>query len=282
MDDFNIIDTHFHIWDLTRLEYKWPTAAEQEIFRNVDITEYEEEQRKTGVHAGVFVEAQNSVQETKWMIELLKDRKSVAGIVGYAHTGNPSLLEKELVEFTKEPKFVGVRNIIPLEEPGWLGKPGVEEGMKILEKFGLAYDLLIKKENFQDAIRIVRNNPKNRFVIDHLAKPNAKTGETSEWFTGMETLAQFDNVHCKLSGMVTEANLQRWRAEDFTSHVQHVLHRFGVDRVMFGSDWPVCKLANANLVDVYELMDKLLVDHSQDRKKIFQTNAISFYKLKNL
>ncbi|XP_077967194.1 L-fucono-1,5-lactonase-like [Styela clava] len=279
-EPINVIDTHFHVWELEKWKYNFPTPSMKEIYRNFYVSDYEEDLKKTPIKHGIYVQVENNVQETRWIIEKFREKDSVIGIVGYAHINNPDLLDKELAEFTKDRKFVGVRNIIPDEVEGYLGQERTSEGMKVIKKYDLVYDLLIKEENFQDALSLVRKNPATKFNINHLAKPNAKTGASKAWYEGMSALAEHNNVHCKLSGMVTEGDLQNWKPEDFKNHVQHVMDKFGADRVMFGSDWPVCKMANADLDTVYNLLDQLLSDFTEQKKKIFRTNAIELYNLK--
>lgn len=141
--------------------------------------------------------------------------------------------------------------------------------------------LQIRKKNFADAIKVVRSNPGVKFVIDHLAKPDVKSGETRDWFDGMEKLAGFPNVQCKLSGMVTEADPQNWKPNHFLQYVGHVVRKFGSNRIMFGSDWPVCRMANTDFEGVYNLLDKLLEQLDfEEKRKVFETNAINFYNLK--
>lgn len=283
MHSISAVDTHVHLWDLDIRSYKWPTKIEEEkIYRNFLLNDYECERSHTPIRNAVFVEAHNSVSETRWALEISQMNGSpFKGVVGYAHVGSADQADVELEEFTRSPTFVGVRCISDFESEGWLAQENVQEGLEVVEKYNLTYDLLLRKKDLWNARTAVRRHPGLKFVIDHLAKPNAKDGETREWFDGMKELASYANVYCKLSGMVTEADLCNWKPDDFKQYVKHVLHIFGNDRVMFGSDWPVCMLANCDLKGVYDLLNNLLGELSnEEKKKVFETNAIEFYNLK--
>uniref|UniRef100_H2ZB28 Amidohydrolase-related domain-containing protein n=1 Tax=Ciona savignyi TaxID=51511 RepID=H2ZB28_CIOSA len=204
----------------------------------------------------------------------------IKGVVGYVYLTSPEF-EQHILRLKQNPKFVGIRKI--WSEPDWIEREDVITGLEILGQYNLTFDLLIKsREQYNSVKRFLKRVPANlKIVLDHLGKPDAKSGAEQWWFDDITTIASYPNVYCKLSGMVTEADLTNWKASNFTQHVNHVMQEFGIDRVMFGSDWPVCKMACANLPEVYNLLDSILNKLTQNEKsKVFCENAIKFYNLK--
>nr|XP_022323194.1 uncharacterized protein LOC111124546 isoform X1 [Crassostrea virginica] len=277
---FDCVDSHFHIWDLQNFQYPWPTAAEAAIFKNFSPKDLQENLTKTPVRHAVFVQCLNgSPEEAKWVIHQAKDCPFIKGVVAGIDLTSPKLQEV-LDEMQKFPLFKGVRHILDMEEADWITREDVHAGLKVLEGRGISYDLLLRPPLLKYIPGVVSKFPKLKFVVDHIAKPYVKDKKIDGWREEIAEIAKYPNVYCKLSGLVTEADWQSWKKEDFQPYIDHVLHCFGVDRCMFGSDWPVCTLANTDYKGTFDLVQDLLSSLStDDKKKIFRQNAADFYRL---
>lgn len=254
------------------------------IYQNYDPGDLWEEMRKTPVRNAVFVQIMNDgLEEAKWVKELSENHQFIKAIVAGINFNDPHLEDIIQALAVNNPKVVGVRHIFSFEPDGWLRHPKFKSGLAVLEKYNLTFDLLVATKDFADVINLAQSFPRLKMVINHIAKPNIKQGGTPAWKEGMKLLASCPNVYCKVSGMVTEADLQNWSVEDLRPYVNFVVSSFGAARCMFGSDWPVCKMANASFVTVFETMDDLLRDFTpEDRLAIFGVTAKKFYNLKDL
>lgn len=234
---------------------------------------------RNAIDKTILVQASNSLEETRWLLELADKNSFIGGVVGWVDLTSDDVA-RQLDEFTVHPKFKGVRHLVESEAADdWLTQASVIRGMQELGSRGLAYDLLVHARHFPHAERTVTQCPDLRFVIDHMAKPPIATGEIDEWSRGLKRLAAHPNVSCKLSGLVTEANWTKWRGEDLKPYVETALEYFGPKRMMFGSDWPVCLLA-ASYEQVLGSFEKLLSGlDEKDRRRIFSENAIEFYRI---
>ncbi|CAK8684428.1 unnamed protein product [Clavelina lepadiformis] len=278
-----VIDTHFHIWDLKKFDYVWPNSDREleKVYRNFMPDDYLREMADTEITNSIFVEAHESLEETRWVLQLAEQYDFIKGVVGFVDLTSDDV-EEQIKKFKENRKLVGVRKVLDLSDEGWIERDDVMRGIDALARHNLTYDLLIRtRDQYESAKKFLERAPPSlKIIIDHLGKPNAKTGADEQWYEDMSFYASYKNVYCKLSGMVTEGNLNDWKPSDFKKHVDYVIEKFGTDRVMFGSDWPVCKLANANLSDVYELLKGLLSDLSEkDREKVLRLNAIKAYNL---
>jgi len=278
---YDIIDSHFHFFDFDRFKYEWPRPDEEKvIYRNFLPQDYKE-MKDTKITKAVFVEAHESLEETKWVLQLAETTDFIAGAVVYVNILSPTLAQ-DLKQLKQYRKFVGFRKILDFSENDWLIRDDVIKGLKILADHQLTFDLLIKSpEQYDTARKFMQLMPKHlKVVVDHLGKPDSRNGASQQWFDDIKMFASYPNVYCKLSGMVTEADPTNWKPGDFSAHVNYVIGKFGIDRVMFGSDWPVCKLASANLPTVLDLLQDLLKDFPvQDKRKVFFLNAKKFYNL---
>jgi L-fuconolactonase len=189
-------------------------------------------------------------------------------------------VEEQLAELARHPRFVGVRHVVQDEpDDNFLLRPAFQRGIGKLRQFNLAYDLLVFPKQLPAAIQLVANFPEQRFVLDHIAKPPIAAGTLSPWREQLRELAKATNVWCKVSGMVTEAKWDGWRADDFRPYLDVVFAAFGVERLMFGTDWPVATLAGS-----YEQVHRLAADYTQSltaeaRAQFFGGNAAEFYRL---
>ena len=235
--------------------------------------------QQNGVAQTVLVQASNSVEETLWLLDLATENPFIAGVVGWVDLQSEEV-SQQLDALAAHSKFKGVRHLVESEPADdWLMQASVNRSLCELGARGLTYDLLVHTRHLKHAAEAVRQCPGTRFVIDHMAKPLIKSGEIGKWARELKLLAALPNVSCKLSGLVTEANWSNWRVEDLKPYVETALECFGPERLMFGSDWPVCLLA-ATYERVLDAFQQLLADLNEDeRQRIFSDNAVEFYRL---
>lgn len=293
-----ILDTHFHLWDLelrrgySRSDgsFDWPgcEACLRPIYRDILAPEAEQEMKKSGVEAAIFVQCLNRCpEEVSWVTSLAEQHPFIKGMVGGLD------LEQEEEELKKQIKgmgdfLVGVRHIIDVEDVDWLLRAEVSRGLKVLAEEGKVFDCLVRPPTLGHVATIARQHPSLRLVVDHIAKPRMSLGREEGlvgWSEDLARVAACPNVYCKLSGLVTEADPDRyltpWTAATFLPYTQLCLELFGPDRCMFGSDWPVCALAGASHTRVVRLLEELMSDLGEEEKqKIFYDNAVTFYNLK--
>lgn len=278
-----IVDSHHHFWTPGRYDYYWMAGPELEpirqAFRPGDL---EPLLATAGVEYTVLVQTVPSVEETREFLEIAQDTPFVAGVVGWVDLTDPAVgvILAELQAGRGGAYLVGIRHMVhdePDEE--WLLRPDVQRGLQAVAHANLAYDLLLRPRELPVALEVVKAHPHMRFVIDHLAKPDIATGLIAEWRARIAPFGEQAHVMCKLSGMVTEANWTSWTPEDLRPYVEAVLDIFGMERVMFGSDWPVSLLA-AEYGRVKEALAAALpLLTTAQEAAIFGGNATRFYKL---
>jgi len=274
-----MIDSHQHFWQVGRFDYPWMTSDLGILYRDYLPHDFAPILRTNGVEKTVLVQASNSVAESRWLLNLADENSFIAGVVGWVDLMSREI-DAQLDELTVNPKFKGVRHLVESEpQDDWLVQPAVLSGLKRLATYGLSYDLLVHTRHLKYVPQVAESCPGLAFVIDHLAKPPIAKNEIKEWSEALKSLASYPNIHCKMSGLVTEANWTSWRTDDLRPYVEFVLESFGVDRLMFGSDYPVCLLA-ASYDRVLESFQEILTNLSAvDREKIFSKNAANFYRL---
>jgi len=224
---------------------------------------------QAGVDKTVFVQTQHNVEENRWVLGLAQQHDWIAGVVGWVDLASDKC-ESQVEEFKAHPKFLGVRHVV---------QDDVMRGLGILEKHGVPYDLLFYVKHLKHAATVASRFPNLRLVIDHLAKPVIKESKTEGWKEHLAEAAKHDNVYCKLSGMVTEADPENWKPDDLKPYVETALEEFGASRCMFGSDWPVCELA-ATYQQVFDALLHCIGGVSDsEREQILGLNAIEFYSL---
>ena len=272
------IDSHQHFWRYSPQEYPW-IDPEWPIRRDYLPVDLEPELRRNQLEGCVAVQARQSLEETRWLLELAESAPFIKGVVGWVDLRSPGL-ESQLAEFAGKPKLAGVRHVVQ-DEPDdqFMLRKDFQRGIAKLREFELTYDILIYPRQVPAAIELARAFPEQPFVLDHLAKPQIRDRILLPWSTQIRSLAQCPNVMCKISGLVTEANWQGWQAEDFQPYLEIAFEAFGPDRLMFGSDWPVALLA-ADYEQVFNLVRDYLVRHNQEAEaKVFGLNAARFYDL---
>jgi L-fuconolactonase len=237
------IDAHQHFWKYHPDHQTWMTSDMEVLRRDYLPDELEPLLEAIGFGGTIAVQARQMLEETEWLLKLADEHNFIKGVVGWVDLLSPAL-RAQLVKFSKHPKLVGVRHVIH-DEPDdrFMLRPEFRRGIAQLREFGLTYDLLLFPRHLPIAVELVAEFPTQFFVLDHIAKPAIREGRVSPWREDLMRLAQFPNMRCKLSGMVTEAKWKQWRPEDFRRYLDIVIEAFGTDRVMAGSDWPVCILS---------------------------------------
>lgn len=278
-----VIDAHQHFWDIERFTYPWMSPSDAVLYRNYLPSDLKPLMDDVGVHRCVFVQANHDVNENRWVLELADQHDFIAGVVGWVDL-TAADVDETLAEFAAHPKFVGIRHITHDEpDDDWIVRDDVLRGLKLLKKHNLTFDLLFRPQHLKHVPRLVREMPEQKFVIDHIAKPRIREGVMDGWLEDMRVAASIENVYCKLSGMITEADHERWTSDDLKPFVAQVVDMFGFDRVMFGSDWPVCNLAG-NYSKVFVGLTNALVDglgpiSLSDQELLFGGTAAGFYGL---
>jgi L-fuconolactonase len=239
------IDAHQHYWDVTRLDYPWMPPGDSILRRNYLPEDLEPVLRDHHFDGSVVVQANVVMEETWWLLDLAARHESIKGVVAWVDLTDPAV-GATLDACGKHPKFKGVRHIVH-DEPDvrWLLREDVVRGLKELAARGIPYDLLLRPAHLPLIPELADRVPGLKMVIDHIAKPPIAAHVREPWDRDMERVAQIPGMHCKISGMITEADHAEWKTDDLRPYVQHVLKLFGPDRLMFGSDWPVCRLAGS-------------------------------------
>jgi len=277
-----MIDAHHHLWKFKPVEYRWIDNSMPVLRRDYLPVDLEPQMAESGVTGTVVIQARQKIEETRWLIEQAEGNGFIRGVVGWVDL-NSKHLEEQLDEFTIHPGLVGVRHVLQ-DEPDdeFMLRPEFIRGIKNLNDYGLTYDLLIFPKHLEKATELVKRFPNQKFVLDHISKPLIKSGLMRTWQDDIFRLAEQENVWCKISGMVTEADLENWKYEDFVPYLDVVTEAFGQDRLMVGSDWPVCRLAG-EYPEVLKIPVRYFEAFSfSEKEKIFKNNCIEFYGLDDL
>ena len=273
-----IIDSHQHFWQLGR--FHGPNLEPGTVlFRDFLPEHLEPCLDDVGVQRTVLVQCIHSLDETRWFLQIAEENDFIAGVVGWVDLTDPRVA-KTLDDLIIHPSFKGVRHLVELDpDPDWLVREEVLRGLGELARRGVPYDLLVRPENLRHILTVAERVPGLRMVVDHIAKPPIRTGAVKDWAAGLAEVARNPSVYCKLSGMITEADWRQWKSADLEPYVHTVVDLFGYDRVMFGSDWPVCLLAGS-YEQVFDVLVEALGPLSRDQfAKIFGHNAQTFYQL---
>ncbi len=227
----------------------------------------------------VAVQARQSLEETRWLLHLAELSPWILGVVGWVDLQSPDV-RSQLEALSRNRKLVGIRHIVQSEpDDRFLLRPDFLRGISVLEEFNLAYEILIYTKHLPVAAEFAKCFPRQRFILDHLAKPPIKTGNIDSWAQGISRLAAFPNVFCKLSGLVTETDWQHWNPEQIVPFLDVAFEAFGSDRLMIGSDWPVCLLAASYGRAVNVVKNYLLQKRPECQDRVLGANARRFYGL---
>lgn len=274
------IDSHQHFWIYNSKEYGWIDNRMAKIKRDFLPGDLYTELLKAGFQGSVAVQARQTIEETRWLLNLAGKYEFIKGVVGWVDLCSENDLKKQLDEFSKSKKFRGVRHVVHDEpDDNFMLYDDFLEGVSILKEYNLTYDLLLFPKHLPVAQQVVSMFPEQKFVLDHIAKPLIKDKITDPWKEHIFMLAGHKNVWCKLSGMVTEADWNNHKPEDFHPFLDVVFKAFGPCRLMIGSDWPVCLLAGKYL-DVINIIKSYISElPSGIQDKILGKNCIDFYGL---
>jgi L-fuconolactonase len=272
------IDSHVHFWKYDKKRDTWITNDMKILKEDYLPTGLETTLKRNGIDGCVAVQADSSELETQFYVELAKTYPIIKGVVGWVDLQADNVAAR-LEYFSQYPIIKGWRHIVQAERDDFLAEPAFRRGIAALAPYDCTYDILVYEHQLPAAIDFVAAFPDQRFVLDHCAKPSIKNKNIDAWKSNMFTIAANPNLHCKLSGLFTEAKWKSWSAADFYPYLDVVFEAFGADRIMFGSDWPVMLLSGIyvqwkSLVEKY--MESFIED---DREKVFGLNALQFYKL---
>ena len=277
-----IVDAHHHFWDPARADYPWLTDELASIRRPFTPDDLAPLLKATGVDATVLVQTRSSLDETREFLATAAATPFIRGVVGWVDLTDPGVGDT-IAALRAGPggdRLVGIRHQAHDEpDPDWLLRDDVGRGIRAVRDAGLVYDLLVRPRELPAALTLARREPETRFVIDHIAKPPIRRGALQPWADRIGAFATLEHVACKVSGMVTEADWQRWQPADVSPYVDHILEVFGPRRLVFGSDWPVCLLA-AGYEHVIGLARETLGGLDEDdMAAVFGGTAAEVYRL---
>lgn len=276
---YDYIDSHQHFWIYAPDRHEWITEEMSVIRKDFLPADLEPILKENGMNGSVLVQVDQTEEENEFQLKNAEENDFIKGVVGWVDLQAADLDDK--LDFYKQfKKLKGFRHILQGEKQrDFMLRPTFMDGIRKLKKYGFTYDILIYTDQLKFTKEFVAAFPDQPFVIDHLAKPNIKEHEITEWKKDIMAIAEHQNVYCKISGMVTEADWLNWKKEDFTPYLDVVVEAFGTNRIMFGSDWPVCLVA-ATYDKMKGIVDDYFSKFSRDEQAaFFGRNAIKFYNL---
>jgi L-fuconolactonase len=274
------IDAHQHCWQFDQVRDSWITDDMSVIRRDFMPANLQPVLERNGINGTVLVQTCHTEEDNRFMLELAARNSFIKGIVGWVNLQSIMVEDKLKLHHDKHPMIKGFRHVLQSDPDDQLMlRESFKRGISLLNKYNFTYDILIYPKHLKYAAQLAAEFPDQKFVLDHLAKPPIKSMAIGEWKKDIEALAKYQNVYCKVSGMLTEADWQSWRTEDFTPFLDVVFNTFSTNRVMYGSDWPVCLLAGAynRSLEILQIYTSRLSQHEQDQ--FFGGNAIEFYNL---
>jgi L-fuconolactonase len=285
MPDFPIVDAHVHLFDPKAVRFDWMAAVPKLNHPHLP-EDYDRLTEGIEVESMVFVEVDAApgehLKEAEWVSALGKREPRLKGMVVHAPLSKgAAAVETDLAALSKLPLVRGVRELIQshADEPGWALRESFVDAVRLLPKYNLSFDLCLYHAQLKDVIELCRRCPDVRFVLDHIAKPGIKAGLMEPWSAEIAELARLQNVWCKISGVVTEADHAAWNEKEVAPYIDHAIQCFGYERVMFGGDWPVSELATTYRRWV-DLVEQVIAPASKaEQRKLFRDNATAFYRL---
>lgn len=272
------IDAHHHFWRYSPEEYGWIDDAMAAIRRDFLPLDLAAEIRSAGIDAVVSVQARRSLDETNFLLDHAAERPWIAGVVGWLPLTDTHI-GAVLYEYSARPQLKGVREILQAEPAAYMDRADFNAGLAQLHSHRLTYDILVVHHQLPAAINLVDRHPNQTFVLDHIAKPPVRAGEIEPWATHMKDLARRPNVFCKLSGVVTEADYHSWTYDRILPYLETALAAFTPQRLMFGSDWPVCRVA-VSYAQWVQTIERFAAPLSwNERDALFRRNAVRAYNL---
>ena len=283
MATFPIIDTHVHLWNPEQLRYPWLSEVPS-LNRPYLLKDYTEASDSLDIEAIVFVQCDthpdDGLKETEWVTALATTvEPRIQGIVAWAPLEAGERVRPFIEKLAENPRVKGIRRLIQSESVDFCVQPEFVKGVKMLSEYGLSFDICIFHPQLANAIRLVEQCPRVQFILDHIGKPDIKGQRFDPWKQELQTLAAFPNVHCKISGLVTESDFEGWTPADLQPYIAHVVSCFGFDRVIYGSDWPVSTQATDYVRWVRTLEAAVSGCSAEALQNLFRDNAVKFYRL---
>ncbi|WJS93962.1 amidohydrolase family protein [Flavobacterium johnsoniae] len=272
------IDSHQHFWKFDPVRDSWIDETMKNIQRDFLPEDLEPLLKANQFEGCVAVQASQSEEETNFLLDLASKNDFIKGVVGWVDLRNENI-EERLQFFSNQKKLKGFRHVVQGEADDFMYGEAFRRGIAALKPFNYTYDLLIFERQLPAAISLVKDFPNQKFVIDHIAKPEIKSGSIDSWKKGIEEIAKYDNVWCKISGMVTEADWENWKLEDLKPYLNVIFENFSTDKLMYGSDWPVLNVASDYNEVVKTLEDYISKFSVEEQNKIWFGNANAFYSL---
>lgn len=272
------IDSHQHFWKYDAVSKSWIDDSMTVLKRDFLPEDIRKELINCEINGCVAVQTDQSENETNYLLDLAAETPCIKGVVGWVDLLSDKVTER-LAHFSQNKKLKGIRHILQEEPEGFMLTDEFKRGIKALSAFDLTYDILILPEHLGEALELVRQFPAQPFVLNHLAKPHIKDQRFSPWKKEITALAEMPNVSCKVSGLITEADWHKWHPEEIYPYLDIAFEAFGTERLMYGSDWPVCNLAGS-YERAYELFFAYMQSFSEHEKEsVFGLNAQKFYNL---
>ncbi len=274
-----ILDTHQHFWKVARGDYHWMTLADPILARDYLPSDLRPELRKAGVAQTILVQAAQTADETEFLLQLTEETDFVAGVIGWFDLEDENFPAACEEKRKRHAKLLGVRPMLQdLADDRWILRRKVIENLRYLADQKVAFEFLTYTRHLPFVLEVLEEVPRLHAVIDHISKPEIKVGKIQPWSDLISKVARHENLFCKLSGMVTEADHRKWEPEHLRPYIEHVLECFGEDRVMFGSDWPVCLLAGS-YAEVINALRTAVSEHlsASGLAKLFSENGTRFY-----
>lgn len=273
------IDAHHHFWQYNEADYGWIPDEMAILRRDFLPADLKATLSGTGVDGVISVQARQSLEETSWLLSIAAENDFIKGVVGWVPLASEKI-DEVLSELSSFDKLKAVRHVVQDEpDPDFILRDDFNRGISVLHKYDLVYDILVFERHLPQTIAFVDRHPNQQFVLDHIAKPLIKAGDLEPWASNIYELAERENVCCKLSGMVTEADIKNWSAKQLKPYFEVVIEAFGPERLMYGSDWPVC-LAASEYTRWLETVEYAISDLSLDEQRaVMGGNAIDVYGL---
>jgi len=274
------IDAHQHFWKFDPVRDNWINGDMSVIARDFLPDDLLPILQRNNIDGTVVVQTCHMDEDNRFMLELADQHSFIKGVVGWVNLQSIKVEDKLKYYHDRFPKMKGFRHVLQADPDDQLMlRDSFKNGISLLNKYNFTYDILIYPKHLKYAVQLVAEFPDQKFVVDHLAKPHIKTKEINGWKRDMEALSKFPNVYCKVSGMLTEADWYSWKTEDFTPYLDTVFNAFSISRVIYGSDWPVCKLAGGynRALEILQIYTSRFSEKEQGM--FYGGNAIEFYNL---
>jgi L-fuconolactonase len=273
------VDAHQHFWHYSPEDYGWIDGNMASLRRDFLPNDLKPLLASTGFDASIAVQARQSTEETRWLLQLAAENDFVKGVVGWLDLCSLELTA-ELEQFASDPRLIGVRHVVQ-DEPDdqFMLRPEFRLGIARLAEYNLTYDLLLHPRHLPAAVKLVQEFPNQPFVLDHIAKPFIADGVIEPWDRDIHELARCANVSCKISGMVTEARWNKWEPRDFRPYLDVVFDAFGTNRLMIGSDWPVCTVSSSYAATMGLVKDYIAQLGADEQEWVLGGNCSRFYGL---